>query len=92
MSDIPDEPVPNALGFIVACQPFLSSHTGVAANVFNKHLHTDAYSNGLIPSTVALSLHVYSTIATREQRYAGEIISRTAPADADADAVCMTNG
>lgn len=83
-----DEPIPNPNGFITACQPFLSSHAGVAGNFFNKHLHTNAYSNGLIPSPAALSLHVYSTVATHEQKYAGGIISRTAPADADA--VIMT--
>lgn len=66
VSDTADEPVPNASGFITACQPFLSPHTGATANFFNKHLHTDAYSNGLIPSTVALLLHVYPTIATHE--------------------------
>lgn len=66
----------------------LLSLSGVAGNFFNKHLHTNAYCNGLIPSTAALLLHVYSTIATHEQKYAGGIISRTAPADADA--VIMT--
>lgn len=57
------------------------SSPDVAGN-FNKHLHGNAYSNGLIPSIAALSFHVYSATATHEQKYAGGIISRTAPADA----------
>lgn len=87
MSDIPlMSPLLIPMDFLIAYQ--LCSYADIAGKFLDKHLHTNAYSNGLIPSTAALSLHVYVTIATHEQKYAGGIINRTALSDADA--VSMT--